>query len=214
MKKLLITAAALLFTSNVFSATDARAVSVDFTDASWSVVAGNNSFTTSVGGVDLTLSAFTLGFPFGDLSWTAGDGIGVDSILGYQSDEIEGVEGLLLTFSEAVILSQITITDLFVEAGLVGNYAEVGSFQIGGNPPVNFSSAGGAGNLDISLPDIVASSILFTAPGLQTSFLPPFLSAHEFSVGGVEFTAVPEPASILLLGSGLLGALGLRRRRA
>jgi hypothetical protein len=49
--------------------------------------------------------------------------------------------------------------------------------------------------------------ITFSAPGLLQS-----LQNHEFSLAGIEGTPVPIPAPIVLLGGGLLGLLGLRKR--
>ncbi|MCX5798283.1 MAG: PEP-CTERM sorting domain-containing protein, partial [Proteobacteria bacterium] len=52
----------------------------------------------------------------------------------------------------------------------------------------------------------ITSGIAFTAPGLLIQG-----QNHEFSLKDIEYTAVPEPTTLLLLGLGLIGVAYVRR---
>jgi len=131
----------------------------------------------------------------------------------YENDEVESVERLRIQFSTPVYVSSILVTDLFNEG-----YLERGSYQLNGTGGwVNFFALPGQtpsssnGELTLLLDSTVPiSSILFRAPGQL-----PFLNQkHEFSVAVIEAVATPLPAAVWLLGSGLVGLVALRRRRA
>ena len=86
------------------------------------------------------------------------------------------------------------------------------SYTIDGGSAVWFSANPGAPNGELVLPlaSVPASSVYFTAPGLVWNYC--FLQSHEFAVGGLRGSEVPEPATMFLFGSGLLGLAGLRRK--
>ena len=162
----------------------------------------------------------------------------------YEYDEIEGNERLQLQFSEAVTLLSFNITDLYYEnqdpanltsaqracdsIGKDGCYRESGYYMLtfgdgttsGWNQfladydKLNSPSSNGEHLFGINLSNV--TGLILKAPGLLDVQGFGYTQRHEFSLAGVkiEQTAVPEPASVMLLSSGLLGALGLRRKRA
>jgi hypothetical protein len=191
----------------LFVAGTAGASTVDFTTATFSGALNQPSFSAAVDGNIITLTALPNG---ARLWWDQADGFGVQ--YGYENDEIEGVERLRIGFSTPVRLSRVFVTDLFNEG-----YLERGSYRLNqsGNwisffalPGQTPSNSNGELTLLID-PSILVNSITFRAPGQ----LPLLNQRHEFSIAAIETAApVPIPAAVWLLGSGLLGLVGLRRR--
>jgi hypothetical protein len=146
------------------------------------------------------------------------DGFGVRYF--YENDEIEGPdERLHLSFDSSVRLRAFLITDLFYEpfnwGG--GNFSERGFYSFDNATWTEFVAAtsqtpspASNGELDIlfaSQPTI--TDIWFKSLGLQNCGL----EDHEFSVAQIEVDPVPEPATMLLLGSGLIAFAGIGRRK-
>lgn len=186
----------------------AHAVSVDFRTAQFAAADQQTSFSTSAGGVGLTITP--LPSPDARLYWDSTDGLGVR--YAYETDEIEGAETLLVEFSSAVWLQDVQLTDLFNESG----YLEVGYYELNDSGAlVGFSadpSQGSATNgvRSLSIGSFV-TSIAFTAPGRIGG------QSHEYSVSGLRFEGtqpVPEPASAVLFGAGLAVVACAFRRSA
>ena len=205
MKRILL----LAFGISILMTVNAFAAKIDFTDSAFSPALGAPSFYTSMGG-GIT---FTPG-PNDPISppslwWDETDGFGVQ--YSYEQDEIEGSEYLELTFDTPFVLESIFIADLFNERG----YTERGFYQLDDGPLVafladpdqNLGDPGDNGELTLDIGGVTVSSIRFTAPGLLASG-----EDHEFAVQGIAGHPVPIPAAILLLGSGLVGLAGIRKK--
>jgi hypothetical protein len=186
----------------------AASLTVDFTDdVLFGPAMDQPSFTVDLGGFFLIIDARV--FPVGDaLLWQDNqDGLGIQ--FSYEKDEIEANELLQLTFSTPFILETVYISDLFNEEG----YREIGYYEINGSGNwIEFMAAEDQligstnGELMLGIGETV-DFITFMAPGLLQD-----LQNHEFSIAGLEGTPVPIPAAVFLLGGGLLGLFGLRKR--
>ena len=185
----------------------ATASMFDFRDAATFGGALNQpSFSAGIDGNTITATALPTG---ARLWWDGTDGLGVRYL--YESDEIEGIERLRIAFSAPVQIVRVFLTDLFNEG-----YLERGAYQLNGSGSwFSFSADPGQvpgstnGELALALDSsVLVSSILFRSPGR----LPLLNQNHEFSVAAIETTTVPIPGAVWLLGSGLVGLIGLRRR--
>ena len=164
-------------------------------------------FSSTGGGITFTPGANDSISP-PSLWWDETDGFGVQ--YNYEQDEIEGHEYLELTFENPFVLESIFIADLFNERG----YTEHGFYQLDDGPLVEFMAhpdqhlgdLGDNGDLTIDIGGVTVSSIRFTAPGFIDG------EDHEFAVQGIAGQPVPIPAAIVLLGSGLVGLAGIRKK--
>src|SRR5262245_12492057 len=207
----------------VTAASPAFAADINFRSSAFSGANGKSSFEyTASDGVKLTISAAPA--PKAKLYQDSQDGFGVDSKYGYEKDEIEALETLTISFSETVLITDVFLSDLFIEDPLIGkSYKEYGYYRLdnGSKNLVVAKAKGGNGEITVQ-PDAWASSINFSAPGLTGLF---GLHNNEFSVAGLSYDkkgcgggAVPEldpsatgTAMLLLVGCALL--LTDKRRR-
>jgi len=147
--------------------------------------------------------------PDATLYWDSTDGFGVR--YDYETDEIEGRESLLISFSAPVYIGDVYLTDLFDENG----YQEQGWYELdsSGVQPFladagRFPSPASNGEKVLSINSTV-SSITFSAPGRING------QNHEFSVAGLDTTRpIPEPDALLLfpVGAAIVG-FAIRRQR-
>ena len=215
MKKTLLSL--IMFFLIVFLGNSASAFTIDVTDGiAWSGANGLPTYTYNYSDLGVTVSSFEFVdpnyVPGGTLTWNTGDGIGINNE--YEYDEIELSERLIVTFSEPVYLSSIHLTDLFNEHG----YLEEGGYRLKTGPrswdatPTGFI-ADSSQFLNTTNGD---KTINFSNPlvyGIGFGSIERACQNHEFSLASIEVNPVPEPATIVLLGSGLVGLAGFGRKR-
>ena len=198
MKKSILAIVLLVAT---FSAGSVSALTIDFRDNVWENGEGLPSFTYG----DITLSAD----PQGAVLWHDSiDGMGI--IYSYENDEIESNEILQVSFASDVTLETIYLADIFYECRSGSCYNETGYYSLDdGNNWTLITALNPShpnGEMSIAVGELV-SSVWFRAPGIIGT------EDHDFALQMLEITAVPEPSTLLLLGTGLLGLFAFNRKK-
>ena len=189
---------------------------VDFRSAPFTTCTSSpaTTCTRTVGGAQITIEGWTdanndnaldpLVDTPANLWWDNVDGFGVQSSPGYDPDEIEGPEFLIVRFGTTQTLTQLSFTDLFYEGS--PQYQEIGYYRLtvggGVGSLVQFladtSQVPGSTNgvLTLAVSSEPADNVTFTAPGKQGS------QGHEFSVAGMDIVTSTYPLTVTTTGTG------------
>ena len=225
----------LILTGNGYATIIPDDLVVDFRDTVWQPANGQASYTVDNVTVTATYSVYDPNltpYRYYQINQDDKDGLGVrtyrngDNKQVNEVDEINQGEKLVIKISGGMNLTGVWITDLYDwELGLNENFGEdeYGHLVLNDTTAIDFgaydneqypsntSGIGTNGELWIDFGGVVDVSSITFFPGSFGEN--PCLPCNEYSVAGFTAAPVPEPSTILLLGSGLLGLFGVMRKK-
>lgn len=186
------------------SASEARAATIVLDFGNAAIYGGANAatpFSTTDQGVGVHLTSAG-----GTLRQTS-EGLGVNGAGFFEdSGEVGFGEVLSISFTSPQYVDSVSLEQLFTNDPF-WSLNEKGQYSINGGAFVPFSAVSSLGLLTLSIETAGVNSLLFRVPGSFGSL------ADDYSVRSMELTTVPEPASLILVGSGLAGAFMRRRKQ-
>jgi hypothetical protein len=209
----------LLFACVFALAGSARGGIIDFTDAAFSFVDGQQTATITAGGYELTLTAELLpGIPewalphiTPSLSHETGSGLGVNTtvlaLFNIFDPEIEWFERLKITANSSLQLLGFTLSNVY-EEGWLHPYKEKALYSVnGGVWQTVAGNSGGSIKVMFDDPSAPGFSLEFKTGAPQGLF-----KYSDFQVANLHVASVPEPGTFALLG-GVLVVVGVYGRR-
>ena len=200
------------------SVTAADAITIDFRDDAWDSANWQASYTIGypiIGDITVKATPDTATLWHDDV-----DGMGIR--YSYEDDEIEKWEVLYVSFASNINLDTIRVSDLFYESRSGYWYNEIGYYSLNNGtswtpftaPNTNLPSTstnGENGEFDIAVGGIETNSLRLKARGYV--YDNGYRQDHEFSLQSLEISQVPEPSTLLLLGSALIGVAMFGKKR-